>query len=164
MPTERLSRTGRELTVSTLLLKGMMCRYKDLRNGERQISELHVAGDFVDLHSFTLKKLDHSIMSLTPCTIATVPHQKLAAITEQYPHLTRVYWFHTNLDAAVHREWELSLGRRSALAKIASLFCELHARLAIVGLTEGSNYPLPSDTNRHRGMFGPHQYPRKSHA
>jgi CRP-like cAMP-binding protein len=134
---------GEELSVSTLLLEGLMCRYKDLRDGQRQITELHLPGDFVDLHSFTLKRLDHSIMALTPCRFTTVPHEKLAAISEQFPHLTRVYWFHTNLDAAVHREWELSLGRRSAISKVASLFCELHARLGIVGLAEGDEYVLP---------------------
>src|SRR5947209_2821313 len=108
-------RAGEELNQSTLLLDGLMCRYKDLRDGQRQITELHLAGDFVDLHSFTLKKLDHNIMTLTPCTVALVPHDRLTTITEEHPHLTRVYWFSTNLDAAIHREWELSLGRRSAI-------------------------------------------------
>ncbi|MDO6414167.1 Crp/Fnr family transcriptional regulator [Sphingomonas sp. BIUV-7] len=136
-------RKGEELAASTLLLEGMMCRFKDLRNGERQITELHVAGDFVDLHSFSLKRLDHSILTLTECRIATVPHAKLSAITEQHPHLTRVYWFQTNLDAAIHREWELSLGRRTAIAKLAALFCELRIRLGIVGLAEEAAYSLP---------------------
>jgi CRP-like cAMP-binding protein len=134
---------GAVLDHSTLLLDGIMCRYKDLKSGERQITELHIAGDFVDLHSFTLKRLDHSIMALTPCTIATVPHPRLAAITEEHPHLTRVYWFNTNMDAAIHREWEVSLGRRDALSKVANLFCELHIRLGIVGLTRGDEYDLP---------------------
>lgn len=135
-------RAGQVLNESTLLLDGLMCRYKDLRNGRRQISELHVSGDFVDLHSFTLKKLDHSIMALTPCRFAQVPHERLKAITEQFPHLTRVLWFSTTLDAAIHREWVLSLGRRTALARVAHLFCELHARLQIVGLTDGFTYKL----------------------
>lgn len=144
LPADRIAiRMGEELSASTILLEGMMCRFKDLRNGERQITELHVAGDFVDLHSFTLKKLDHSIMTITPCTMVTMPHARLAEITEQHPHLTRVYWFHTNLDAAIHREWELSLGRRNALAKVATLFCELHVRLGIVGLGDGTEYALP---------------------
>ncbi|MGI4878645.1 MAG: hypothetical protein ACRYG4_14285 [Janthinobacterium lividum] len=47
-----------DLNECILLLDGIMCRYKDLANGERQISALHVPGDFVDLHSFPLKKLD----------------------------------------------------------------------------------------------------------
>lgn len=54
---------GQELKVSTLLLKGWMGRSRDLRGGERQITELHVAGDFVDLHSFTLKRLEHDILA-----------------------------------------------------------------------------------------------------
>jgi len=120
----------------------MMCRYKDLANGARQITELHVAGDFVDLHSFTLKRLDHNIMAMTPCTIATVDHSDLKRITEESPHLTRVYWFTTNLDAAVHREWELSLGRRTAISRTAHLFCELHVRLGIVGLADDNGFDL----------------------
>jgi CRP-like cAMP-binding protein len=135
-------RAGELLNNSTLLLEGLMCRYKDLKNGSRQISELHVAGDFVDLHSFTLKRLDHNIMTLTPCRVAMVPHARLKRITEEFPHLTRVLWFATNLDAAIHREWELSLGRRTALARLAHFFCELHVRLGIVGLTDGLSFRL----------------------
>jgi CRP-like cAMP-binding protein len=135
-------RPKEEVSHSTLLLDGIACRYKDLRNGERQITELHVAGDFLDLHSFTLKRLDHHVLALTPCTFAMMPHEKLTRITEQHPHLTRVYWFATNLDAAIHREWEVSLGRRSAISRVAHLLCEMHVRLGIVGLVEGECYDL----------------------
>ena len=135
-------REGEILNSSTLLLDGIMCRYKDLRNGERQISALHVAGDFVDLHSFTLRKLDHNIMALTRCRFVTVAHSGLKRITENFPHLTRVFWFATNLDAAIHREWELSLGRRQAISKVAHLFCEMHVRLQIVGLASDDGYDL----------------------
>jgi len=124
----------KELHHSTMLLEGLACRLKDLRDGERQISELHIPGDFADLHSFTLKHLDHDLIALTPCKVALVPHARLKEISERFPHLTRVYWFATNLDAAIHREWELSLGRRSATSRLAHLFCELHVRLGIVGL------------------------------
>ncbi len=130
------------LQQSTLLLEGIVCRFKDLANGGRQISAIHVPGDFVDLHSLTLKKLDHSVMALTPCKVATASHSGLRAITESNPHLTRLLWFSTNLDAAMHREWELSLGRRSALERTAHLFCELHHRLQIVGLAEAEGYAI----------------------
>lgn len=136
-------RAGKILENSTLLISGIMCRYKDLSQGQRQITELHVAGDFVDLHSFTLKFLDHSILTLTPCRVVQVPHEKLREITERHPHLTRVYWFATSLDAAIHREWEVSLGRRTAIQRTAHLFCELQVRLGIVGLTDAHSYTLP---------------------
>jgi CRP-like cAMP-binding protein len=136
-------RRNQELAHSTALLEGLMCRYKDLRNGERQVTELHVPGDFADLHSFTLKRLDHEVMTLTPCKVALVPHENLSRITEQYPHLSRVLWFWTNLDAAIHREWEVSLGRRDAVARLAHIFCELQVRLEIVGRANADGYELP---------------------
>jgi CRP-like cAMP-binding protein len=132
-----------DLFVSTILLDGLMCRYKDLGNGERQITELHVPGDFVDLHSFPLKRLDHNVMSLVPCRMALVPHERIHAITQTHPHLTRLLWFMTTMDAAIHREWQLSLGRRTSLARVGHVFCELHARLEVVGLVEGATYRLP---------------------
>lgn len=143
-PADRIIiRAGQDVDHSTLLLDGIMCRFKDLRGGERQITELHVAGDFADLHSFTLKYLDHDIMTLTPCRVAIVPHANLQRITERFPHLARLYWFGTNLDGAIHREWEVSLGRRTARARIAALMCELQVRLGIVGLSDRTGYALP---------------------
>lgn len=132
-----------DLTECNLLVHGVTCRYKDLASGERQISELHVPGDFVDLHSFPLKKLDHNVLALVPSRIAIVPHERVLEITREHPHLTRLLWFSTTLDAAIHREWVLSLGRRTAMARVAHLFCELHVRFAIVGLADDSGFDLP---------------------
>lgn len=136
-------REGEELSVSTLLVEGLVCRFKDLSDGSRQISAIHVAGDFVDLHSFSLKRLDHNIMALTPCRVALASHERLREITEQHPHLTRLLWFLTNLDAAMHREWVLSLGRRDAITRTAHLFCEIGTRLELVGLAQDDSYDLP---------------------
>jgi CRP-like cAMP-binding protein len=82
-------------------------------------------------------------MTLTPCRVAIVPHENLRQITEAMPRLTRMYWFQTNIDAAIHREWELSLGRRTAKARLAMLFSELQVRLQIVGLADERGYALP---------------------
>lgn len=135
-------RAGEELNYSTLLVDGLIGRYKDLKNGQRQITHVHVAGDFADLHGFTLKRLDHSLLALTPCTIARASHVRLREITEKHAHLTRIMWFSTNVDAAIHREWEVSLGRRSAIQRAAHLFCELHVRLGAVGLADDDGYKL----------------------
>ena len=135
-------REGQLLDKSMLLLDGLACRYKDLRNGQRQISEIHIGGDFVDLHGFTLKKLDHSIMTLTPCTIAFAPHEEIKTITREYAHLTRMLWLSTCLDAAIHRAWVLSLGRRTALSRLAHLLCELRLRFEIIGVGDAQGYPF----------------------
>lgn len=131
------------LSESTLLYEGFACRYKDLADGQRQIMELHVAGDFVDLHGFLLKQLDHNVGSMTAVKIALVPHDALRRITEDHPHLARILWFSTLIDAAIHREKILSVGRRSAIARIAHILCELFVRMRIVGLAGDDGYALP---------------------
>jgi CRP-like cAMP-binding protein len=136
-------RSGEEQHSSMLLLDGWMARGKDLQSGERQVTELNIAGDFADLQSYTLKCLDHEVITLTECTVALLPHDRMKDITERYPRLGRVYWFMTNVDAAIHRELALSLGQRSAISRMAHLFCELHARLDVVGRTNGNGYELP---------------------
>jgi CRP-like cAMP-binding protein len=136
-------RSGTTLSASTLLIEGLVCRFKDLADGQRQIMELHVAGDFVDLHGFLLKRIDHNIGALTPIRVASVPHDALRGITETHPHLGRMLWFSTLLDAAIHREKILSIGRRTAIARIAHIFCELMVRLRLIGLADEKGYDLP---------------------
>lgn len=140
---EILIRSGEERHSSLVLLNGWMARSKDLSGGERQVTELHVAGDFADLHGLTLKRLDHDLVTLSDCTIGIVPHERLMAMTERYPRLARAYWLSTNVDAAIHREWVLSLGQRSALSRMAHLFCEMYERLEAVGRTNGNRYEFP---------------------
>jgi CRP-like cAMP-binding protein len=128
---------------STILLRGWAARVKDLANGQRQITEINLPGDFVDLHSFTLKSLDHDVVTLTDCRVVGVPHEKLEEISVKFPHLTRVFWFSTNLDASIHREWMLSAGRRTAIGRVAHLFCELLERLRVTGDADDEGYDFP---------------------
>lgn len=138
-----LVRRGQEIGESLLLLDGWIARTRDLSDGQRQITELHVAGDFPDMHGFTLKTLDHNIVSLTRCRVAAIAHERLRALFERFPHLARVYWLMTNIDAAIHREWTVSLGRRTAIGRMAHLFCELQARLEVSDLTGGASFEFP---------------------
>lgn len=128
---------------SILLVEGFVCRFKELEDGRRQILEIHVPGDFLDLHAFLLGELEHNVCALTDARLAIVPHDALRRVTEQHPHLTRVLWFSTLVDAAVLRQQVLSIGRRDALSRIAHLLCELDARLDVVGLTDGDRFRLP---------------------
>lgn len=140
---EILIRAGKELNCSLMLLDGWLARSKDLPSGERQVTELHVAGDFADLHGFTLKCLDHDVVAMSNCTVGVVPHERIEEVIARNPRLGLVYWFMTNVDAAIHREWALSLGQRSAISRMAHLFCELFLRLEVVGRTTENSYEFP---------------------
>jgi CRP-like cAMP-binding protein len=128
---------------SSLLLEGIAGRYKVLGSGQRQITALHVPGDFVDLHSFLLAKMDHAIVALTPCRVAAVSHEILRQVTDRFPHLGRVLWLTTIIDGSIHREWLVAMGRRTALAHTAHLFCEMFLRLEVIGAVDGHTFKLP---------------------
>lgn len=136
-----LIRAGEPLSCSTVLLEGFLCRFKDLEDN-RQFTALHVSGDFADLHAFTLKCIDHNILALTDCRLGIVQHDRIEMMLRDHPRLVRLLWFLTNVDAAIHREWMLTLSLRAAIARVAHLFCELHRRLAVVGRAERSGYAL----------------------
>ncbi|KAK0335501.1 Crp/Fnr family transcriptional regulator [Sphingobium yanoikuyae] len=128
--------------VSTLLVEGVMCRYMDDRQGNRQIVAIHIPGDFVDLHGYPLRYLDHDVATITACKLACVPHERLNEIIATRPNLSQQLWFSTLLDAAMHREWTFRLGRLSALQRIAHLFCELYSRMRAVGLAKDGVFNL----------------------
>ena len=127
---------------SLLLASGIAARYNLVESGERQITALHILGDFVDLHAFLLTKLDHGVSAMTDVVAVQFPHAALHDITQQHPHLTRMLWLSTILDAAIHRQWLLAMGRMSALAHMAHLFCEQYTRAKVVGLVQDESFPF----------------------
>jgi CRP-like cAMP-binding protein len=149
-----LIREGERLDQSILLISGWLARAVEIPAGTRHITELHVPGDFADLHGFTLKRLDHDVVALTESIIGLVPHERLTKLTDRFPHLARIYWFSTNVDAAIHRQWAVSLGRRDAISRTAHLFCELFFRLDVVGKTNGLSYDFPITQNQLSSCLG----------
>ena len=128
---------------SCLLLDGVAARAMSLQDGQRQITALHVAGDFVDLHGLFLNVMDHSVLALTESRIAFADHANLTEIGDRMPHLGRVMATMVAVDAAIQRNWILSLGRRRPEARLAHLFCELYLRLKVVGHIDGASFRFP---------------------
>jgi CRP-like cAMP-binding protein len=140
---EDLVSQGTRPNYSTLLIEGFAARYKTMEDGGRQITALNLSGDFVDLHAFPLKVMDHGIVAMSPCHAAFVDHADLVRITEEAPHLTRLLWLDTLVDGAIHREWIVAMGRRTKKAHLAHLICELFMRLQVVRHTEGDSFHFP---------------------
>ena len=127
---------------STLLLDGFLARVIE-RDERRHIVGLHVPGDFVDLHAFALKRLDHDVVAIGRARVAHVPHARLERLMAEEPHLTRVLWFSTLLDAAVNREWILKMGELKADQRLAHMLVELWHRLAFVDLADPDGFAMP---------------------
>ena len=126
-----------------LIVDGWACRYKILVEGRRQIMSFHIPGDVPDLESLHLRVMDHSIATLTPCTVAIIPHENMRDLALRFPGVGSALWRDTLVDAAIFREWMTSNGRRSAFGRVAHLFCELYLKLEAVGLADAHRCELP---------------------
>lgn len=142
-PRRPVVRRGATIENSCYLISGTMLRTVDGPKGERQILEVSVPGDFVDLHGFAMGRLDHDVSALDRCQIALLPHARLQGLVARDPVLTRILWYSTLLDAAMHREWIFRLGRLNAEGRIAHLVCELMERMRMVGLYKQPILPIP---------------------
>lgn len=132
-----------EVEVSCLMLAGLCGRYSALGEGPRQFTEINVPGDFIDLHGFVMKQLDHGVLAFSDCRVLEVSHGQLRTLTEEFPHLTRLLWLETVVDAAVHRQWLVSIARQNGPARLARLVCELYLRLEAVDLASRHRMDLP---------------------
>ena len=150
---ERIARRGAECSSSTILIEGFAIRVLE-RQSRPHIVSLQVPGDFIDLHGFALKRLDHDIYALGPARIGRVSHTRLRQVIGQQPHLARLLWFSTLLDAAIHREWILKLEDLNAAQRVAHVFCEICRRLEMVGLGDPQGFSLPLTQAQLASMCG----------
>lgn len=130
---------------SCMMLRGMSARSHRLvgRPDDRVITALHVPGDFVDLHGFVLSGLEHDVVAMGQTEVEFVQHEELTEITENFPHLTRLLWMSTLIDAAVHRQWLVAAASLRSSAHLAHLLCEIYSRLNLVGAAESYRMTLP---------------------
>jgi CRP-like cAMP-binding protein len=131
---------------TTVMLSGTACRYKLLADGKRHILTFQYPGDMTDLYSYVLKKMDHAVGALSDCTIAQIPHETIAALSERYPNLQYTFWRDTMVDASIAHTWALG-GSRKTVSRVAHMLCEIFARLRMVGLAELGR-PLPYVVNQ----------------
>src|SRR3954451_15337807 len=117
-----------------LFLSGWACRSKTLESGRRQIVSFLLPGDLCDLNVFVLREMDHTIATLTDVTYAELSHDRIHEIMSKHARITQALLWDTLVSTAIAREWVLNVGQRTALERIAHLFCELHMRLEAVDL------------------------------
>ena len=138
-----LAREGDRPSHCSLLLEGFACRYKTLENGQRQIMAFHVPSDLCDLNGLFLSKRDYSIGTLTPATVALIPHAAVLDWIGRLPSLGQLLWRATLVDAATSREWIVNIGRRTATQRTAHLLCELLLQMRSAGQANGLICRLP---------------------
>lgn len=142
-PRQILAEEGERPAQLHVVLAGWACRYKELSNGKRQITSFCLPGDISDERIFLFEQMDHSIATLTPAIVSGIDPSAIERLAEDYPRIRRALARQSQIQAAIQREWILSLGQRGAPERMAHLFCEIHFRLGLVGLADRDSCDMP---------------------
>ena len=126
-------RLGERVDHASLVIDGLIGRFGQNREGNRQITAIHVAGDMADLHSIVFPNASSALQALAASTIVRVPHEALRVVAARYPALAEAFWRDGSVDAAILSEWVVNVGRRDARSRTAHLFCELATRYTPIG-------------------------------
>ncbi|OKO67132.1 Crp/Fnr family transcriptional regulator [Bradyrhizobium sp. NAS96.2] len=140
---EPIVREGDLSTQCCVILSGFAYRSKVSENGKRQILSFHIAGDMPDLQGLAIKRMDHDLTTLSKAKVGYINHDLLEHTLKTRPALERALWRETLTDAALFRQWIVSLGTRSASGRMAYLIAELRHRLDAMGLVVNEQFDFP---------------------
>ena len=127
------------------LLDGWAFRFKTLSDGRRQILNILLAGDFIGVQQKMGDGAAHGVVTLTEAVFCVFQHAALWTMHRQQPRLGfNVTWLTAHEESLVD-EHLLSVGRRSAEERIATLLILLYKRAAALlpdAATLGVPFPL----------------------
>ena len=110
------------------LLSGWMFRYKSLPDGRRQILKYVLPGDFVGLQASVFHEAQHTIEALSDTVLCVFPRKKLWSLYSGQPGLGYdVTWLAAREEKMLDDNL-LSIGRRTALERMAYLIMHLYRR------------------------------------
>jgi CRP-like cAMP-binding protein len=123
-----------------IVAHGWACRYSCVSDGGRQLTALLVPGDIANLDTLLFDQVGYGVRTLTDVTIVALPRSRALALADEHPGIARTFTGLAMIENAVASKWIVSLGRRSAHARIAHLLCEIAIRL---GIDDGNDITFP---------------------
>src|SRR4028118_2393816 len=142
-PGEDILKEGDHVPDCHVVLSGLASRYKLLPDGGRQTMAFLVPGDLCDAEIFILKEMDHSVVAMSPTTVALISGDQMRDLLSNKGNVAQALWWGTLTDLAVLREWVVNHGRRDAHEQIAHLLYEMLVRYRMVEKTTDETLEFP---------------------
>lgn len=134
---------GQTNQAAYVLSSGWACSYKIQQDGQRQIIDFQIPGDFLGLRSVLLHLSDHSVEPITDIEVSEVLRSDLLGAFSQNPRLAMAVLWAASRDEAMVVEHLVDMGRRNAAERMAHFLLELGVRLSLVGLGNRQGYACP---------------------
>jgi CRP/FNR family transcriptional regulator len=125
------------------LYSGWAFRYKSLPDGRRQILNFLLPGDLIGLQEEFAAGATHGVDALTDVTLCAFDRKRFFEMMRSDPGLSYgAIWLSAREESMVDENL-LSVGRRSAPARLSVLLVTLYRRAERVGLAPGGRVTLP---------------------
>lgn len=147
-------RLGERTSHACLVADGLVGRFGQNRDGNRQMTALHIPGDIADLHSVVVPEAGSALQALCVSTVLMVPHAALREVAARYPAVAEAFWRESVVDASVLAEWIVNVARRQALPRMAHLLCEMACRYGKGGEGPALDFIFPATQTHMADMCG----------
>jgi CRP-like cAMP-binding protein len=134
---------GQSDQAAYILMSGWACSYKIVENGQRQIIDFQIPGDFLGLRSVLLHLSDHSIEPVTDIEVTEVLKPDLLNAFASTPRLALAILWAASRDEAMVVEHLVDIGRRNAAERTAHFLLELGTRLTLIGMGSRAGFACP---------------------
>lgn len=126
-----------------LVLSGLLFRYALSPDGIRQLHSFYLPTEAPCLETLYIDYMDNGLAAAVDCEIGVIPHEPVYRLIDERPHVRKLIWRQTLVQAAIFRQWLLRNSRLPAHACVANLFCEIFTRARAAGLVRGDTCDLP---------------------
>jgi CRP/FNR family transcriptional regulator, anaerobic regulatory protein len=140
---EPLMMEGESSDMLYTLLSGWLYRYKLLPDGRRQVLNFVLPGDFIGLQATVFGEAQHTVEALAESVLCVFPRSKVWTLYNTEPGLGfDVTWLAAREEKMLDDNL-LSIGRRSAVERVAFVLIHLLRRLKELGLVKNNTFETP---------------------
>ena len=125
------------------VLQGMGLRYKTLEDGDRQVINFILPGDFLGLQAGVMDEMQHTVEASTDMLLCVFDRKSLWNLFENHPERAFDLTWIAAVEEHLLGESLAILGQMSGIERVARAFVRLNDRCDALDLKKGAFIPLP---------------------
>lgn len=125
------------------VLEGMGLRYKTLEDGDRQVINFVLPGDFLGLQAGVMEEMQHTVEASTDMLLCVFDRKSLWNLFEHHPERAFDLTWLAAVEEHLLGESLAILGQMSGIERVARAFVRLNDRCEALDLKKGAFIPLP---------------------
>lgn len=133
---------------------GWLYSYADLKDGRRQIVEIHHPGDIVGFPDIAFSERTTVLKAAEDARLCPFPKKDLDQVFKTSPQLAALLFALSLRNQVIMIDFLRAIGRMSARERIAYLLLDLQARLRITNKTMTTSFRLPLNQTEISDVLG----------